>query len=148
MTIHLDIVGNAWEVLDARDVESSHLTPFVDSSARAHTDERDEYDEFASNARSLVVVDRAQITAGWRGEGGLGRLVIQRAIDLVAEPAGMLLVALESYPYLEKAVDGEAPASAIAATDRTRTSIGFTCVGDSRLLIRSIGLRWVCRTEW
>lgn len=141
MTIHLDVVDNAWDVLDARDIDSSHFTPLIDPDTGQFVDELRDLDSDAYGASSLVIIDRAEVADGWRGNRGLGRTMIQKAIDLVADPAGMSLVALEAHPYLEESGGRTASEEAVAATERTWESMGFKRVGDSEVFIR--GTSWI-----
>lgn len=137
MTVHLEDVENAWDVLDARDVDSSHFTPLIDADTGELSDHLSQYEEDAPMASTLVVIDRVHLAEGWRGQGGLGRLMIEQAVRLVADPVGSSLVALEAHPYLEETDGGTASLEAVAATERIWASMGFAKVGRSKLYVRS-----------
>lgn len=137
VTVHLTQVADAWAVLEARDVGSGAFAALIDRETGYLRDDLSVYDDDAEAASSLVIIDRARIADRWRGQGGIGRLLIEQAISLVAQPAGMSMAALEAHPYLDQVDDPVASPEAIAATERIWASLGFTRVDNGRLFIRS-----------
>ncbi|MBD8057523.1 hypothetical protein IC607_00880 [Cellulomonas sp. JH27-2] len=136
MTMQLAQVRDSWAALDARDTESATFRPLIDSRTgyvRYDVGANDDADA----ADSLVIIDRARIADGWRGQGGIGRILIEQAISLVADPAGLCLVALKAHPYLDETEEEEATPEAVASTEQTWASMGFTRVEDRKLFVRS-----------
>jgi predicted GNAT superfamily acetyltransferase len=109
--------------LDARDADSAHLLSLFDSDGE-YTEDVLEAIESADGSSTLVLIDRVQVPTGWRGLG-VGRLLVDRALDLVTQDNNAV-VALQSYPYLD---EPDPPQEALDRTDHVWESLGFVRIG-------------------
>ncbi|MBT2396006.1 hypothetical protein [Streptomyces sp. ISL-100] len=124
LTLDLWRIGRIYESLDSRDADYEHFAPLFDRSGDLglHPD----LEECLVTGTDVIIIDRAQIAPGWRGRGGVGRLLITRLLRWVAGRAA--LVATHPYPIdipVEERDDEAREAREKSIVQRTWQSLGF-----------------------
>jgi hypothetical protein len=116
--------GPPQAVLDQLDesADTAHFIPIISAALdHAHGATFDDRFEAASQA---VIVDRAELAAGWRGLGGLGRVLLARGLRWVAGDA--MLIALYPFPTEALGALGEpGVAEQLVVTQAIWASVGF-----------------------
>lgn len=113
-------VGDVSDALDARSADYAKYIPlFADTQSFGVVDLAEAIeDEIEGGSGEVVIIDRVRLAPAWRGMGGVGRLLIARAVRWVcSEPS---LVAVHPFPIDLSGEERKDKAVFESALDRVR----------------------------